>query len=288
MFDNEFRKSYPFLTQYFESILTSENKTLSHCILFYGQNIEVQYKLAVEIARILNCKGNKSIDCDCFSCRWIRGNKHQSVVTVSPIDFKEDSSKTVISVKQIQNIKASLVNTSEYYRVFIICDAKIVNDEWKPYGLNFDNFKAEASNALLKTIEETPQNTVFFFLTRDKSDVLATISSRAQGFFVPNYERKNESISEVVNLFENYPNLSSQNLFDYSQKFVDQLKVDENIFEKCLSYFNQMLKANLDNSLLKTKIIKDMFYIEKAKKMFDKGINPQTISEELYLSIMGK
>lgn len=288
MFDNEFRKSYPFLTQYFESILTSENKTLSHCILFYGQNIEVQYKLAVEIARILNCKGNKSIDCDCFSCRWIRENKHPSVVTVSPIDFKEDSSKTVISVKQIQNIKASLVNTSEYYRVFIICDAKIVNDEWKPYGLNFDNFKAEASNALLKTIEETPQNTVFFFLTRDKSDVLATISSRAQGFFVPNYERKNESISEVVNLFENYPNLSSQNLFEYSQKFVNQLKVDENIFEKCLSYFNQMLKANLDNSLLKTKIIKDMFYIEKAKKMFDKGINPQTLSEELYLSIMGK
>ena len=92
----------------------------------------------------------------------------------------------------------------------------------------------------------------------------------------------------MVNLFENYPNLSSQNLFDYSQKFVNQLKVDENIFEKCLSYFNQMLKANLDNSLLKTKIIKDMFYIEKAKKMFDKGINPQTLSEELYLSIMGK
>src|SRR5574344_432373 len=119
---------YPFLTEYFEkginNKLNNKGVPITHSLLFYGSNLNAQYQLAKEIARLLNCTGTHSDDCECLNCQWIRADKHPAVLTISRLDNKpsDDETKTVISIKQSDMIKSSLVTSSEFYRVFIFCD----------------------------------------------------------------------------------------------------------------------------------------------------------------------
>ena len=118
---------YPFLTNYFTEALSGTNRPLPQSILFYGNDLDAQYTLAKEIARFLNCNEDKSDDCECLNCKWVRDNSHPAVMTISRLDNKpdDDDSKTVISIKQSAFIKDSLVNSSDFHRVFIFCDRDI-------------------------------------------------------------------------------------------------------------------------------------------------------------------
>lgn len=289
MFDDELFKNYPFLTNYFATIL-KECEKIPQSILFFGQDISAQYSLATEIARILNCTGTKDNTCDCVNCRWIREKSHPAVLTVTNIDSKPqgDETKTVISIKQTQMVKSMLVNTSDNYRVIIFCGAKKENKEWKPVGLNFENFKAEAANSLLKIVEEAPKRTIFFFLANDKSDVISTIVSRSQAFFVPSFNKDSMTTSGVKSIFEDYPNYDSIKLFEYSGNFQNLLKDYDNLFDKCQNYLLSMLKTNLDDRLAKQKIIEDIKIFEEAKKKYKLGIKPDIISDDLFLALMRK
>ena len=194
---------YEFLTKYFNEAKNTDNYSVFQALLFYGSDLESQYKMALYVAKMLNCERNFDENCNCQNCRWIDSHEHPAVITVSKVDYKpeDDTSKTVISLKQAQMIKNSLTNSSDYHRVFIFCD-KGNNDEI--LGLNQMNFQEETANALLKTIEEPPKNTTFIFLTRDKNDVLQTIQSRCMAFFVPSFEIEGYDYSLVEDVFADY------------------------------------------------------------------------------------
>ena len=144
---------YPFLTNYFNLALNASDRAMPQTLLFYGSDLNAQYKLAQEIARLLNCKKDKQDDCDCLNCKWINEGTHPAVMTISKVDNKpeDDTSSTVISIRQAQIIKEQLLKTSEFHRVFIFCDR---DDNENIAGLNKDNFQAETANSLLKVIEE--------------------------------------------------------------------------------------------------------------------------------------
>ena len=167
-------EKYPFLINYFRRGAENSKRGIAHCILFYGTDIEAQYDLALEVARLLNCTGDKSNECNCLNCNWIRQNQHPAVMTISKVDNKEpdDTSKTVISIDQSRMIKNNLLVTSEYHRVMIFCDR---DKDGNICGLNRTNFQEPTANALLKTFEEPPAGTTFFFLTKDKEDMISTI-----------------------------------------------------------------------------------------------------------------
>ena len=101
---------YPFLANYFTQAVSQTDRALPQSILFYGSDLNAQYLNAQEIARLLNCTGDKSDECDCLNCKWINEGTHPTVITISRIDSKpeKDESKTVISVKQSQMIKEQL------------------------------------------------------------------------------------------------------------------------------------------------------------------------------------
>lgn len=181
------KDKYPFLMKYFENGVNRQDKNIAHCILFYGSDLQAQYDLALEISRMLNCTGSHTSTCQCLNCNWIRENKHPAVLTISKVDNKpsDDTSKTVISIDQARMIKNDLLVTSEYHRVLIFCDK---DKDGNICGLNHQNFQSDAANSLLKTFEEPPSKTTFIFLTKDKSDMITTVVSRAQCFFVPSMQ----------------------------------------------------------------------------------------------------
>lgn len=284
---SEINEKYPFLMKYFNNGINSTGKSIAHCILFYGSDIQAQYDLALEIARMLNCTGDHTPDCQCLNCKWIRENNHPAVLTISKVDNKpsDDNSKTVISIDQARMVKNDLLVTSDYHRVLIFCDK---DKEGNVAGLNQLNFQADAANALLKTFEEPPSNTTFFFLTKDKSDMITTVVSRAQCFYVPSMQDEDRDFSFVKDAMDGYLELERNEVLDFNDKILDLAKMIEPqiVFTQMQNYIEFLLKANIDNLSLKVKLIADLKAIEKAKQENRLNINIQTIVETLSFKLI--
>lgn len=280
-------EKYPFLIKYFRNGVKNTDRNISHCILFYGTDLDAQYELALEIARLLNCTGDKSNECNCLNCNWIRQNQHPAVITVSKSDNKDsdDTSKNVISIEQARNIKNSLAVTSDYHRVFIFCDK---DKNGNIAGLNETNFQEPTANALLKTFEEPPQRTTFFFLTKDKDDLISTIISRSQCFFVPSKKRDVRDFSIVQDVMENYFQISKNEVLNFYDRLIALTKENdaEEILTQMQNYLCELLKNSMDNPLLKIKLIKDINSIEYAKQEYRLNMNIQTIFETLAFALV--
>ena len=277
-------EKYPFLMKYFNSGINADKKNIAHCILFYGTDIQAQYDLALEIARMLNCTGDHTETCQCLNCKWIRENNHPAVLTISKVDNKpsDDTSKTVISIDQARMIKNDLLVTSDYHRVLIFCDK---DKEGNVQGINQLNFQADAANALLKTFEEPPSNTTFFFLTKDKSDVITTVVSRAQCFYVPSMKDEDRDFSLVKDAMDGYLELERNEVLDFNDKILEMVDPSE-VFTQMQNYMQALLKSNLDNLPLKVKLISDIKAVETAKKEYRLNMNIQTIVETLSFKLI--
>ena len=274
---------FPFLTNYFTEALTTKERPLPQSILFYGNDIDAQYTLSKEIARFLNCTKDKSDNCDCLNCKWIRENSHPAIITISRLDNKpeDDDSKTVISIKQSAMIKESLVTASEFHRVFIFCDK---DDNGNILGLNQTNFQAETANSLLKIIEEPQPGVTFIFLTRYIDDLLPTIISRSQCFFVPAENNYDYSFTVINGVFENYWEYERKDVFEISQKLQD-LTTDYTsitILENIQNYILYILKSNPKERFF----IEHIKILEDCKKQAKLGIKSANIFDELCLKLI--
>ena len=274
---------YPFLTNYFTQALTNSSRPLPQTILFYGNDLNAQYILAKEIARFLNCLNDKSDNCDCLNCKWIDEDTHPAVLTISKQDNKpdDDDSKTVISIKQATHIKESLVTASEFHRVFIFCDR---DEDGNISGLNRLNFQDETANSLLKLIEEPQTGVTFIFLTRYIDDVLSTIVSRSQCFFVPSKEEVVYDYSTILGVFEEYWKFERKDVFDISQKLQDLCKEysELSVLNAIQSYILATLKENPQNIAL----LEHIKIIEDSKKQSKMGIKSSNIFDNLCLKLI--
>ena len=301
-------EKYPYLTNFFKTAI-SQNR-LFHSLILYGSNNYIQYALALELARQLNCLEDGRETCNCQNCRWIRENKHPAVMTISKIDNKTDSSKTVISEDQINVVLDTLVNSSDYHRVFIFCDADLKQlkafekreyDEfkttgysspqaegeeklWYPSGINTSCLSTVAANAMLKSIEEPSSNVTFIFLTNNKDDLLQTIVSRSQAFSVPDAKSSNYEIDFFKRYFNSYPIFNRDVALDFAQCLY-QYQVENSLEPKyildCIQYYlAQLARVNSDNKILMAIIYKDLEKLEKCKKMLDAYIKEQSVYED--------
>lgn len=275
---------YPFLTNYFTQALNSNSRPTPQSLLFYGNDLNSQYTLAKEIARLLNCKEDKSDNCQCLNCKWIRENSHPAVMTISRLDNKpeDDESKTVISIKQSTLIKELLMNDSEFHRVFIFCDR---DDNGNITGLNQQNFQAETANSLLKIIEEPQSGVTFIFLCRYIDDLLPTIISRCQSFFVPaGVEDINYCYNLIEGIFDDYWTYNRSDVFDISQKLQDLAKENsvQTVLENIQNYLLNVLKQNPKRA----DFIEHIKILEGAKFHAKLGIKPANIFDDICLKLI--
>ncbi|MDD3238090.1 MAG: hypothetical protein PHV37_08355 [Candidatus Gastranaerophilales bacterium] len=309
---NEFlKKRYSYLANFFEMALSENNKSVANSIIFYGMDVLSQYYMALSLAKQLNCTGDKTDDCSCVNCSWIRDNKHPAVTTVSKINNKTDSSKTVISSEQVEQVMDLLMNTSPYHRVFIFCDAeyKELSDEekthinefkalnlslpdsetegmkWYPSGITKACFQDVAANSLLKSIEEPPENVTFIFLTADKEDLISTIISRSQSFFVPSFKKEKFETEFLLDWFADYPNFPVDNSLRFSKRMLEYQNSNgykPQYILDCIEYYLvQIIKSNIDNKQLFSKIMNDIQKIQDSKKMLNSYVKDQTVFEDL-------
>ena len=284
---NNARENYPQLIEYFEKGINHPDKNLAHCILLYGNDLNAQYEIALETARMLNCKASRTPDCECLNCRWIRENNHPEVKTISKVDNKpaDDDTKTVISIEQARMIKNDLLVTSEYHRVLIFCDK---DKDGNIMPLNQINFPEAAANALLKTFEEPPSGTTFFFLTKDKTDVITTVLSRAQSFFVPSKLPEDRSFDLVRDLMEFLGEIERSQVLDFSERMISLTADCEpvQILTQMQNYLGAVLSGGNISKAKQYEIIAQLKAIEEAKKQFGVNMNPQTVFENLAFKLV--
>lgn len=307
MFKEIFKQKNKLATEFIENSLNL-NRQIQGLIL-EGDNPFVQYFFAIETARILNCKNGKQPDCDCINCKWIKEGIHPALSVVSPINFKpaSDKSTTVISVEQTQEIIKTLSVSSDYHRVFIFTDAKIEKSDiftddslksyenyfhslpeenWRPLPLGYNNFQEEASNSLLKILEEPPLNVSFIFLTKNKNDLISTIVSRAFALSLSS-ERISWDYSFIGDIFSQYPNFKIEDVYLISDKLSEFSKENEVSWEYILNslemWLEDCLKKNLHKSI---KIIADLKHVAKAKAMIKAFILPQNAIEYMLIEMM--
>jgi DNA polymerase III subunit delta' len=136
-----------------------------HALIFSGPEGVGKHTCALMIAKALNCLKTSGEDfCDkCSSCRKIQSGTHPDVMTIS---VEEDA--TQIKIAQVRQILSmlDLQPLEGRSKVFIIDPA--------------DSLNAEASNALLKGLEEPPENTFFVLVTVNVNELLFTVRSRCQ------------------------------------------------------------------------------------------------------------
>ncbi len=306
---------YPYLCKFFETAI-KENR-LFHSIIFYGSNNYIQYAMALELARQLNCmaegenKGKN--DCQCRNCRWIRENKHPAVMTISKIDNKneKDTTKTVISAQQTEMILDKIYTASDYKRVFIFCNAdlkklvlkekseyeefkttgfsapQVEKDEfiWYPSAVTGKCFPETSANAMLKSIEEPSSAITFIFLTNNTNDLISTIVSRSQAFYVPDSHKSQYSTDFFSKYFNKYPSFNSDTALDFAQSLF-QYQSDNNLEASyiidCIQfYLIEILKSNINNKFLTNKIFNDINKTEEAKRMLRAYVKEIQVYEHL-------
>lgn len=293
-YNNEISKKYPQLLEYFKSGIYDENKNISHCLLFWGPDIQSQCELALDVARLLNCSKDGNDSCDCLNCKWVREQTHPAVKIYTRLDFKEGSSdeeetkgKKNINIAQAKSIISELSITSDYHRVYIFCDR---DEEGNLLPLNQINFPEATSNALLKTFEEPPKNTTFIFLTKDKSDIISTVVSRAQSFFVPSVVIENQEYNLVEDFISNYWTTGRNQVLDFENK-MSALIAEHGamvVFSQIQNYLLSMIKTNSQNKPLFYKFMDDMKSVEDAKRQISltPAMNIQTVVENLSFTMI--
>lgn len=270
-YNNEISQKYPKLLKYFENGIQDDNKNISHCLLFWGPDIKSQCELALEVARLLNCSKDGEVACDCLNCRWIKEQTHPAVKIYTRLDFKdgtddEDSTKGKknINISQAKSIINELAVTSDYHRVYIFCDR---DDDGNLLPLNQVNFPEATSNALLKTFEEPPKNTTFIFLTNDKTDIISTVVSRAQSFFVPSKLEDNCTYNLVETVISNYWQIERGKVLDFENNILKLMSENEpmEVFTQIQNYMLATMKANSENKQLFYRLMRDIKFVEDAK-----------------------
>lgn len=140
-------------------------KRLVHAYLFSGPLSVGKSMVADYFVRSLLCldAGDGSSDCQCQSCQQYKRNIHPDY-----FGLKLPSDKKNISIEQIREWQLALSRKPSLgqHKVGLI--------------EGVENLSIEASNALLKTVEEPSANTIIILLTHDSNLLLPTIISRSQ------------------------------------------------------------------------------------------------------------
>ncbi len=148
-----------------------EREALAHAYLFVGPSQVGKMTLALNLAQALNCEVDERPCGECASCQKISSAKHVDVQVIGLNQNGKpvlDKAKVEIGIDQVREMQhaASLPPFEGRYKVFIIDGA--------------ERLSIEASNCLLKTLEEPVGRVVFILLASDDRLLLTTVVSRCQ------------------------------------------------------------------------------------------------------------
>lgn len=246
------------------SVLLKKGK-IPHAMMFTGIEGAGKRAAAVRFAMACNCEGDKEASdslpphCEsCRSCRKIASGIHPDLCIIEP-------SGVFIKIDQIREL-GNLLAMKPYeakIRVVIIAEAGAMNPE--------------ASNALLKMLEEPPDRTILILTAREKTDLLPTIVSRCQPIrFMPVKQESKENaeqISRNQRILKELCALSLQPL-NVALSFAEKLAKDKDKLRSDL-----MLMASWFRDLALCRALAEKGQVCNENKLIHKDMKDELLSE---------
>lgn len=289
--------------QEFDSILSQllDNKLSNSLLLTGNKGVGKKYFILQIIEEYINKKVVSSQTQHHLSL--LKNNSHPNIIIVEKeIDEKTKKLKNFIVIDQIRKINQFCSETSiiEDIPKFILIDCA-------------DDMNINASNALLKILEEPKLNTYFFLISHQPSSLLPTIKSRCLKINLPNHNYDN--FSNIIEISNNDINEETKKfLYDItngSPGLINEYEFDEilNIFERLIKLIedkdpfsvsnNDTIKflSSLDNDQLKIFLSFIKFILITINKiklginitknyLSDSVLKIQTISDKISLDII--
>ncbi len=209
-----------------------DDNHLPHAIIIEGDEGTGRHTLSLYIARASLCKGAARPCNTCRDCMLAIGNNHPDIQLFAPEDKKK-----ALSVDQVRKIKtdAFVKSHMDGKKVFIIDKADLLSDN--------------SQNALLKTIEEPPQDILFILICESTAKLLPTVISRCAVFslFPP---EENEALEYLRN-----------NTKKSDEEIIKALRITHNNIGKTLTMLG---KRKSEKSQLAEKFLNGVLELDSA------------------------
>jgi DNA polymerase III subunit gamma/tau len=201
-----------------------KNGNISHAYLFCGPRGTGKTSTARILAKAVNCLNNgKGEPCNtCEMCKAITEDRAMDVIEIDAA-----SNRGIDDIRDLRE-KVNYAPTQARRKVYII-------DE-------FHMLSKDASNALLKTLEEPPVHVIFILATTESNKVLPTILSRCQHF---DFHRLSQVdvVSKLTQVCAAEKiNIEQQSLQLIARSSTGSLRDAYNLLEQLTTYYGSDIK----------------------------------------------
>ena len=267
---------------------------VSHSYLFIGIDGIGKMKMAKDFVQTILCE-NKNSCHKCKSCIQFETENHSDFNIIEPDGNSIKIEQIRILQKQV--LQKPITSKNKVY---------IINDAGK--------MTKEAQNALLKTLEEPPQDTVFILIGKNENEFLITIRSRCmvlhfepieddklEQFLIKEYNfpkltekqkrlfggsvgnaiKTKDKLEQFTNIEELIDNLDKMDKLQIYKKAEILYKMKDEIFD-ILDYINALL---LEKSKSNPKYSKCIQKIENTKAKLKANSNYDMCIDDMVFSI---
>lgn len=240
-----------------------KNNRVANAFIFSGPRGVGKTTTARILAKALNCLNPKDGE-PCNECDLcVKFLKSQ---TLDIIEIDGASNRRIEEIRKLRE-SVKYAPTVGKYKVYIIDEVHMLT--------------TESFNALLKTLEEPPEHTVFIFATTDIHKVPLTILSRCQRFDFRRIElqaikKQLEKIADAENI-----EIDDQSLTIIAKKADGALRDAQSLFDQVVSYCGN--KIEVKDITLMLNLIDEEIYFALSDAILEKNFSAAfDISQKLY------
>ena len=200
-----------------------------------------------------------------------------SFLVIGQINSEELKSHFKLRLEDLQFLEGDSIKIEKIRTLIRWINFKPLNSQYKfAFISNAEKMTLEASNALLKTLEEPPPHSIIILSTENEEKILPTIRSRCHRLMIKKAEE------EIIQP-ENYRTPADLGKISFYERFKWAAEVaEENNLKKILTLWQIYFRKKLLNG--EGQVLENLSAITKAQDLLETNISVKLLLENLIIN----